>query len=101
MLETFKGVGRAKNVKLKWRTGTELNVLGFNVWRSDTRDGTFARSILIKLLWRTPARPRAPAMLYKDKSAEPGKKYFYKVQVVLQGDSEWSNTVKVRKPPSH
>ncbi len=39
MLSTFTGMPHLSSVHLDWETGTEFDLVGFNIWRSDSEDG--------------------------------------------------------------
>jgi|GEM_PF-2800609 len=96
---TAKWNTRKQVAQVKWETGTELNVLGFNVWR---RFGTGD--------WRLENKERIAAehvgevegarYTFVDKKVKPGNTYQYKLEVVLaNGTSAWSEvkTVKTKK----
>lgn len=88
-----------RGARLKWQTGQELGVVGFNVWRSNKRGGTY------KLLNDAPFPAQHPGMLlaaeytYLDKTIKKGKVYFYKVEALLAGGgSEWSEIHRLDIP---
>lgn len=82
-------------VRLKWQTGSELDVPGFNVWRKKANGK-----------WRVLNGAPLPSdhlgttnggtYLYSDKSAAPGSKYIYKLEILHgSGTSEWSDLKRV------
>lgn len=96
----FKTIARPNSAKLKWSTANEMAVLGFNVWRSPTRTGTYKKI--------NPALVRALHVgeligdnyAYIDKTVKPGKSYYYKLEVVGPSTStlEWSDIKRARIP---
>lgn len=95
-LVAFNGRVRANRVVLRWTTGSELDVIGFNVWRRGANTQVFKRinSALIPaqaLGTVTGARYR-----YVDRNAKSAKQYRYKLEIVhADGSAEWSETVHV------
>lgn len=84
-------------VVVKWETGMELNVIGFNVYRSAKRDGAYK---LVKpeiIAAKSPGEAIGNKYNLRDKHAKSGKTYFYKIEVVkASGDAEWSEPLKVK-----
>jgi hypothetical protein len=99
-LSSFKANGRAIGAKLKWTTANEMLVLGFNVWRSTTRDGVYTQVNPTMINAKHVGDPTmGDKYVYKDKSAKAGKTYFYKLEVVgTNGTLEWSDIKRVRIP---
>lgn len=86
-------------VRIRWRTALELNVLGFNVWRSTRAGGTFEK------INRALINPKHAGQLdgarYRllDPTVMSGKKYFFKLEILRADNSgEWSDAVKVKVP---
>lgn len=100
-LGNINGRGNAHDIRLKWHTVDEVGVLGFNVWRSSQRNGTFSMLNTSPIPARFVGQMRGGKYVYLDHSALPGKTYFYKVEIVgPQGTLEWSKILRVRRPPS-
>ncbi len=98
-IESFRGTGNARNVRLKWRTATELDVVSFNVWRTTARNGTFTQLNSAPVLVANPGSLTGTKYIYLDKTAKAGKVYLYKLELVgVGGTLEWSDVVRVRKP---
>lgn len=84
---------------VKWETGSELNVLGFNVHRSAQRAGTY-KQVNAKLKHaKVMGQPMGTKYALRDKKAQAGKTYFYKIEIVrADGTAEWSEPIKLKMP---
>jgi hypothetical protein len=98
-LSTFEAKSSKKQVKLNWETGSELSVLGFNVWRSNARNGKY-KLVNPKLVSAKDAgNVYGNRYGFQDKTTSSGKVYFYKLEVVgVNGTLEWSEIRQVRVP---
>ncbi|MCC7164277.1 MAG: hypothetical protein IT331_17410 [Anaerolineae bacterium] len=98
-LSAFDANAKNKRVDLKWSTGSELNVVGFNVWRTGRAKGTFEK-INLELIPAKQAGGLAGAdYVFKDKNRKPGKRYFYKLEMIgTNGSSEWSDVIIIKMP---
>lgn len=100
VLAAFKLKATTKpSVKVKWETGTELIVLGFNVYRATKLNGAY------KLLTAEMIEPKSPGEIignkytFTDKQVKRGKTYFYQLEVVKAGaPNEWSDSKKIKVP---
>lgn len=96
------GVVRAKankdgTVTLKWESLNESNLIGFNILRSRTRNGapTQVNAELIAAL--SVGQLSGNEYSFDDHSAQGGKKYFYRVELVRpNGMREASDSVRVK-----
>lgn len=68
----------AAHVDLSWAISSESDLQGYNVYRSESEDGTVAKLNTTALL--TPA--------FRDDSVEAGKKYFYHVTAIDRAGNE-------------
>lgn len=85
--------------KLGWETGNELNILGFRVWRTGRQNGTFTQINPALIPPKNLGSENGAKYHFQDKTVQPGKRYFYKIQVVgANGKDEWSNVIKVKIP---
>lgn len=86
----------AHRVRLKWQTGTETNVVGFNIYRATDRQGAYQKVNSDLLAAKHPGNVLGASYRFGDKSVQRGRVYFYKVEIVLSdGASEWSNAKRV------
>lgn len=96
-LNGFRARAQKKQVKLAWQTGTELNVLGFNVWRSRTRNGTYEQLNATLIPAQAMGSVIGNRYTFQDKRTTGGNVYFYKLEVAdARGKPEWSEIQKVR-----
>ena len=73
-------------VVIRWATESELNNAGFNILRSDKRDGTFTK-INTSLIAGHGTTSERNTYEWKDTSAKPNVVYYYQIQdVSLDGD---------------
>jgi hypothetical protein len=94
-LSSFTATSIADGVQLKWRTETETNNLGFNVYRSTTRDGELTKinPAFIKG-YGTDATPHDYTFI--DETAQMDLTYFYQIEDVdFSGKTNRSKTIEV------
>lgn len=73
---------------VEWETATELNNAGFNLYRSDAPDGTYARLNEAFIPSQAPGTPRGYVYTWQDAVVQPGVTYYYKLEDVdVQGVS--------------
>ena len=95
-LSSFTAVTSNDNVVLKWRSETEVNNVGFAVYRSETKDGNYTKVGFID-----GAGNSAMPIDYEfiDKKAESGKAYFYYLEDIdISGERNRSEIIKVVIP---
>ncbi len=97
-LSSFKGGVNGKKVRLKWATGTEIGLLGFNVWRKKgAADWKRVNDELVPA--KNIGSLNGANYTYVDTTARAGKRYRYKLEVVgPNGTLEWSSVVRVKVP---
>ncbi len=98
-------------IKVKWETGSELNVVGFKVWRKTgttkaAKDAKTAKGESAKgwqqlnaelIVAQHPGEIVGDKYTYTDKKVKAGKTYFYKLEIVMaDGTSEWSDVEEVK-----
>lgn len=90
---------RAKDdrVLVKWETGSELDIVGFNIWRAGKRNGEFVKVNGALQAAKATGQVAGAKYSFRDKKAMPAIKYWYRLEVALaSGQSEWSDAVLVR-----
>lgn len=98
-LLTMEGKARNKRVDLKWTTGNEMNVVGFNVWRTGRANGTFDKINNALIPAERAGSLTGANYVFKDKGRAPGKRYFYKLEIIGTGGTlEWSDVIVVKMP---
>ena len=84
-------------VLIHWRTASELNNAGFNILRSETRDGNF---ILINLKGLIPGHGTSSEMhtySHTDTTAKPNTIYYYRIEdVAFDGTRQTLATVRLK-----
>lgn len=97
-LTTFKAVLQPARIKLSWRTGQELDLVGFNVWRQKGT-GEWKKVTQDLIGAKNPGLAVGAKYNFKDKQIKAGKRYHYKLELVgTNGKSSWSDPIKVRVP---
>ena len=98
-LLSFTATGKLRSVLLSWETASELDIAGFNIYRSKTKTGVkklINPEIIPSLVY--PGSPTGAVYTYKDKTAKPGVLYFYWLDVVdLEGGTTLYGPVKARR----
>lgn len=95
-LVAFRARSAKEGVKVTWQTGSELQITGFNVWRQ-TGTGKWKHLNAEIISAKHMGGIRGAAYRFRDKSANTGKVYRYKLEILnASGEPEWSDVVKVR-----
>jgi hypothetical protein len=82
MLASFRALRQAKGVQLRWRTATEVGLLGFNVYRGTVK--------LNRALIHAKARAGGAAYGF---AVRPGRAGAYRLQAVgIDGSKRWVGT---------
>lgn len=97
-LASFSGRAQANKVNLKWETGSEMNTLGFNVWRKQGKAG-WKQLNADTIAAKNPGNLSGNKYSFTDANRKAGKTYRYKLQVLsADGSSSWSRIVRVKMP---
>jgi hypothetical protein len=102
-LSSFTALADDRKVTLKWETGSEVDNIGFYVYRSETADGPFEK--ISELIDGAGNSAIGRSYGYIDKKVEPNKTYFYYLEDVdIHGIRNKNDTIQVtvplpRKPP--
>lgn len=75
-------------IEIEWETETEIDTAGFNIYRSETADGEFAR-INDQIIPGQSDAVSGAAYVYVDENVERGKTYYYRLE-----DIEYDNTTQ-------
>lgn len=73
---------KAQAARARWRTGTELNIVGFNVLRSATRQGEYKLLNKTLIAAANAGSPQGARYAFLDKTVKPGKTYYYLVETI-------------------
>ena len=83
-------------IVIRWATESELNNAGFNILRSETRDGEFTK-LNTQLIAGQGTTSERKAYEFVDKSAKPNVVYYYQIQdVSLDGDVATLRTTRLK-----
>ena len=83
-------------VLLNWNTGTEMQILGFNLWKQ-TGKGEWTRINAEIIAAKNPGELIGNAYAYTDKTVKVGKKYSYKLEVIsVEGYSAFTDPIQVK-----
>ncbi len=86
-------------VLLKWETGSESNVVGFNLYRAPKKNGTYKPLNKELLPAKHPGELGGARYKRGNNKTQAGETYFYKLEIVLaDGTSEWSDMIKIKMP---
>jgi len=97
-ISTFTGASEGDCVLLNWQTETELDNVGFAVYRNDTKDGKYAK---IGFVPAAEDSETSNDYQFTDKEVEQGQTYFYYLEDVdLKGEKSKSEIIKVVMPPA-
>ncbi len=91
-LSFFTAITGNGKVILRWRTESEVNNVGFGIYRSDAKNGQY-----VKIGWRDGAGNSAMPNEYKylDKTAKQGQVYYYYIEDIdVEGIRTKSHIVK-------
>ncbi|NIQ81051.1 MAG: DUF2341 domain-containing protein, partial [Anaerolineales bacterium] len=94
-LVDFRATGNGNNVRVSWKTAMEINNLGFNLYRSTTRAGSYAKlndSLIPGLLYSATGK----TYTYDDANVTKGQLYYYKLEDIdTFGHHKWHGPVCV------
>jgi hypothetical protein len=76
-MSRFEATGEAGAIRLEWETATEIDVLGFNLYRRESQDGPEARLNGALVPSQSPGSPVGAAYSFLDDTAAPGTTYTY------------------------
>ncbi|MCH8291846.1 T9SS type A sorting domain-containing protein [Candidatus Poribacteria bacterium] len=94
-LVSFTGAVINGGVRIEWRTATEVNNLGFNLYRSKTREGKFEK-VNPGLIEGAGSSPLPHNYQFVDRDVEPGEVYYYYlVDIDITGITEKSDLLEV------
>jgi hypothetical protein len=82
-------------VKVSWTTATELNMIGFNIWRSLTQGSGYQKINSSPVLCQIPGGLAGGTYSWTDDSVQKGTTYYYRLEVI-----EWSGKTELFGPIS-
>lgn len=95
-LVSFTATPQGQAVLLRWETASEVNMLGFTVWRAESAEGD---SVPISDLIPAEGDIVGAVYQYTDADVEPGRTYFYWLEAVeVTGASAFHGPVSATVP---
>ena len=95
-LSSFSATSIAEGVKLNWRTESEVNNVGFNVYRSTTKDGNFTKLGFVEGHGSTPF---GHDYSFADAVKTEGTYFYYIEDIDVEGKKERSDIISVTFKP--
>jgi len=95
-LTSFTASTSEQGITLKWRTATETNNLGFNIYRSDRKDGKYI-NINAELIAGAGTNNNPHYYKYVDATVVKGLTYYYYIEDVdLMGNTDKSRIIVIK-----
>ena len=89
-LASFTAAWQKDQVVVTWETAVEIDTLGFNLWRSETRDGSYDQVNDALIPAASPGGVWGGSYTYTDSDVTPGRTYYYKLhEIEAGGVSNW------------
>jgi hypothetical protein len=89
-LASFTAAWQKDQVVVTWETAVEIDTLGFNLWRSETRDGSYDQVNNALIPAASPGGVWGGSYTYTDSDVTPGRTYYYKLhEIEAGGVSNW------------
>lgn len=86
-------------VRLRWLTANEVQVVGFNLWRSPRAKQPLQKINAALIPAQHTGQILGASYRFRDANVGADKKYFYRLEIVHADDSvEWSDVVQVKTP---
>jgi hypothetical protein len=76
-LASFEAAGAAGNIVLNWETASEIDNLGFNLYRADSADGPRTQLNAGLIPSQNPGSPVGASYQFVDNTASSGATYYY------------------------
>jgi hypothetical protein len=76
-LARFEAISEGVHIRLQWETVTELDVLGFDLYRADSPDGSLTRINGQQIPAQMPGSPVGATYVYIDRMTVPGSADYY------------------------
>jgi hypothetical protein len=99
LLSASAKLDKKGKVQVHWETGSELTIVGFNVQRSNKRNGAYKPLNAEQIAAQATGTPSGAKYKYQDKHVKKGKKYFYRVELILADNTTKLSDILVVKVP--
>jgi len=96
-LSEFRAAVRGRDVRLLWSTASELDLVGFNLYRSTQAGGPYVRLNSALIPAQHPGSPLGASYSWLDRGLRLGRVYYYRLeQVDMSGATTQHGPLEVR-----
>jgi hypothetical protein len=89
-LSSFTVAWEEDQVMVTWETALEIDTVGFNLWRSETRDGDYVQVNAVLIPAASPGGAWGGSYTYTDSDVTTRTTYYYKLhEIEIGGASNW------------
>lgn len=81
-LLSFTATPAPGSITVGWETVSEIDILGFNLYRSQTPDGDYTRLNVALIPSQAPGSPVGAVYTWPDGTVSPGATYYYQLETV-------------------
>jgi uncharacterized repeat protein (TIGR01451 family) len=97
-LIAFHGKTNAGKNVLNWQTGTELEIVGFDIWRQVGK-GAWKQINKQRIATKNIGSVQGARYRFSDDAVRHGKVHRYKLQITFRdGHTEWSKVIRIKTP---
>ena len=97
-MSSFTATAKSEKIVLEWETASELDNVGFNLWRSTAEEGEYIK-INSRIIEAEGGATLRAEYSYSDSTAKPGIKYYYKLEDIdTRGSSTFHGPVSAVTP---
>ena len=100
-LADFTSLSLPQGIQLSWQSAQENDLIGFNIYRSESPDGPQVQINYELIAAITPGELQGNDYIFLDTTAELGKTYYYWVEWVGNPDTEQFGPVTESLAPNH
>ncbi|MBN1139658.1 MAG: S8 family serine peptidase, partial [Anaerolineae bacterium] len=100
-LARFEGWPEGLAIHVEWETVTEIDNLGFNLYRAESPDGPYVKLNEELIPSQAPGSPVGAVYVWLDEAVQAGQTYYYKLEDVdVYGHTTMHGPVEVRAGPT-
>jgi hypothetical protein len=101
-LARFEATPVGGDMVVEWETATEMDTLGFNLYRGESAGGPYAKLNGALIPSQTPGVPTGASYAWVDEDVEAGIAYYYLLEDVdVQGQAVRHGPVQATVPPGY
>jgi hypothetical protein len=96
----FDGWPERKGIRVEWEMSSDVNNLGFDLFRASAFDGPYTKLNEELIPSQTPGQPGSAVYAWTDADVRPARIYYYKLEVLdIRGGSTTYGALEVRAAP--